>query len=151
MHFAPSGQPVQKQDEASDDIPTRGTETILVAEDEDALREMVATVLTAQGYKVYTANSGRHALEVWKCINGSVDLLVTDMVMPEGIMGVELAESLLAQNSRLKVIYTSGYSPGMAGQDISLVEGRNFLPKPYSIGKLAQFVRECLKAPVQTN
>ncbi|HWN96243.1 MAG TPA: response regulator [Methylomirabilota bacterium] len=151
MHFPPSEHPMEKQDEVSDDAPVRGTETILVAEDEDALREMVATVLTAQGYKVYTASSGRDALEVWKCVNGSIDLLVTDMVMPEGIMGGELAENLLAQNSRLKVIYTSGYSPGMAGQDMSLVEGRNFLPKPYSIGKLAKFVRECLKAPEQTN
>ena len=73
------------------------------------------------------------------------------MVMPEGIMGGELAERLLAQNPKLKVIYTSGYSPGMAGKDISLLEGRNFLPKPYSIGKLAQFVRQVLDQPAAKN
>ena len=66
-------------------------------------------------------------------------------------MGGELAESLLAQSPRLKVIYTSGYSPGMAGRDGSLLKGRNFLPKPYSIGKLAQFVRECLDSPPTSN
>ena len=84
------------------------------------------------------------ALEVWEQADRPVDLLLTDMVMPGGIMGSELAERLLAQSPSLKVIYTSGYSPGMAGRDISLLEGRNFLPKPYSVGKLAQFVRECL-------
>ena len=66
-------------------------------------------------------------------------------------MGSELAERLSSQCPRLKVIYTSGYSPGMAGKDASLLEGRNFLPKPYSIGKLAQFVRECLDAPLKRN
>ena len=50
----------------------------------------------------------------------------------------------LACKPALKVVFTSGYSPGMAGKDISLLEGRNFLPKPYSIGKLAQFIREVL-------
>lgn len=79
------------------------------------------------------------------------DLLVTDMVMPDGILGGELAERLLERNPHLKVIYTSGYSPGMAGKDVSLLEGRNFLPKPYSIGKLAKFVRECLDAPMHLN
>jgi DNA-binding NtrC family response regulator len=66
-------------------------------------------------------------------------------------MGGGLAERLSSQSPRLKVIYTSGYSPGMAGKDASLLEGRNFLPKPYSIGKLAQFVRECLDAPLKRN
>ncbi len=66
-------------------------------------------------------------------------------------MGSELAARLTEKHPRLKVIYTSGYSPGMAGKDTSLLAGRNFLPKPYSIGKLAQFVRECLDAPVRQN
>jgi hypothetical protein len=66
-------------------------------------------------------------------------------------MGGELAERLLNRCPHLKVIYTSGYSPGMAGKDASLLEQRNFLPKPYSIGKLAQFVRECLDAPPNHN
>ena len=66
-------------------------------------------------------------------------------------MGSELAERLSSQSPRLKVIYTSGYSPGMAGKDASLLEGRNFLPKSYSIGKLAQSVRDCLDAPLKRN
>lgn len=151
LFFPASGQPADKQEQIGHEVLQQGRETILVAEDEDDLREMVAQLLTVQGYKVLTARSGRHALEVWEKANRVVDLLVTDMVMPEGIMGGELAERLLSVNPRLKVIYTSGYSPGMAGKDPSLMEGRNFLPKPYSIGKLAQFVRQCLDAPPHHN
>jgi CheY-like chemotaxis protein len=149
LYFPASDQPAEKQETTFYGELRKGRETVLVAEDEEALREMVAQILTAQGYKVLTARSGRHALEVWDRANRAIDLLVTDLIMPEGVMGRELAERLLAENPRLKVIYTSGYSPGMAGKDISLIEGRNFLPKPYSIGKLAQFVRECLDAPAQ--
>jgi CheY-like chemotaxis protein len=147
VYFPASRQAAEKVESVVDTNLQNGRETILVAEDEDALREMVVEVLKIQGYTVLEAASGRHALEVWENANRPVDLLVTDMVMPGGIMGSELAERLTSQSPRLKVIYTSGYSPGMAGKDASLLEGRNFLPKPYSIGKLAHFVRQCLDAP----
>jgi DNA-binding NtrC family response regulator len=128
-----------------------GRETVLVAEDEEDLRQLVAQVLRIQGYHVLEAASGRDAIEVWEKANCPVDLLLTDMVMPGGIMGSELAERLSLQSPRLKVIYTSGYSPGMAGKDASLLKLPNFLPKPYTIGKLAQFVRECLDSPAKHN
>ena len=149
LYFPASQQPAGKPAAADDDGELqRGRETILVAEDEDPLREMIAELLEYQGYKVLTARSGRHALEVWQAANREVDLLVTDLIMPEGILGGELAELLLAQKPGLKVIFTSGYSPDMAGKDISLVEGINFMAKPYSIGKMAQLVRQCLDTPV---
>ena len=151
IYFAASQQPAERSEPTVDTQLRRGHETVLVAEDEDALREMVVQVLKIQGYTVLEAASGRAALEVWERANRPVDLLVTDMVMPGGIMGSELAERLTTQSPRLRVIYTSGYSPGMAGKDASLLEGRNFLPKPYSIGKLAQFVRQCLDAPMTQN
>jgi DNA-binding NtrC family response regulator len=112
---------------------------------------MVVQVLELQGYTVLEATSGCHALEVWDQADRPIDLLLTDMVMPRGIMGSELAERLLSRAPRLQVIYTSGYSPGMAGKEASLLEGRNFLPKPYSIGKLAQFVRQCLDSTPRQN
>jgi PAS domain S-box-containing protein len=149
--FPASQQAAEKTELVVDTALRSGRETILVAEDEDTLREMVVQVLKIQGYTVLEAASGRHALEVWEHADRPVDLLLTDMVMPGGIMGSELAERLSGQSPRLKVIYTSGYSPGMAGKDASLLAGRNFLPKPYSIGKLAQFVRECLDAPLKQN
>lgn len=144
IYFPASKQPAEKTESQADGELRSGRETVLVAEDEDALREMVVEILKLQGYTVLEAASGRHALQVWEHANRPIDLLVTDMVMPGGIMGSELAERLTSQSPHLKVIYTSGYSPGMAGKDTSLLQGRNFLPKPYSIGKLAQFVRECL-------
>jgi len=151
LYFPASRQSAEKTELVADTALRTGRETVLVAEDEDALREMVVSVLRIQGYTVLEASSGAEALEVWERAGRPIDLLLTDMVMPGGVMGGELAENLLAQSPRLKVIYTSGYSPGMAGRDGSLLKGRNFLPKPYSIGKLAQFVRECLDSPATTN
>jgi PAS domain S-box-containing protein len=151
VYFLASPQAAEKSELVLDSALCTGRETILVAEDEEPLRQMVVQVLKIQGYTVLEAACGRDALEVWEHANRPVDLLLTDMVMPGGIMGSELAERLTSQCSQLKVIYTSGYSPGMAGKDASLLQGRNFLPKPYSIGKLAQFVRECLDSPVKQN
>jgi len=144
IYFPASLQPAEKTEHVADAVLSSGQETILVAEDEDALREVVVQVLKTQGYTVIEAESGVRALEMWDQASRPIDLLVTDMVMPGGIMGGELSDRLRGMKPSLKVIYTSGYSPGMAGKDISLLEGRNFLPKPYSIGKLAQFVREVL-------
>ncbi len=121
-----------------------GSETIFVVEDEEPLRELVTEILNLYGYKVIAAESGLEALKVWETCHHEVDLLLTDMVMPQGVSGRELAERLLKENSQLKVIYTSGYSPGMAGKDLALLEGFNFLPKPYPPSRLAEVVRECL-------
>ena len=148
VFFPASEKPAEPVQPAPSAAPRRGRETVLVAEDEGPLRQMVAELLRLQGYTVLEAASGLDALEVWEQANRPVDLLLTDMVMPGGIMGGELAERLSKKCPRLKVIYTSGYSPGMAGKDLSLLERRNFLAKPYSFGTLAQFVRECLDAPV---
>ena len=68
------------------------------------------------------------------------------MVMPGGLTGRQLAENLLAQDPSLRVIYTSGYSPGMAGRDFAWLEGHEFLPKPYETAVLLQRVRTCLDA-----
>jgi len=146
LYFPASKQAAEKTEPIVETAIRNGHETVLVAEDEDALREMVVNVLRIQGYTVLEAASGAQALELWHKSDRPIDLLLTDMVMPGGIMGRELAECLLDQSPSLKVIYTSGYSPGMAGNDATPFKGRNFLPKPYSIDKLAQFVRECLDA-----
>jgi CheY-like chemotaxis protein len=123
----------------------RGHETVLVVEDEPALRRLVVEILEWHGYRVFSAESGLLALEVWREERENIDLLVTDMVMP-GMMGPELAERLQQESPKLRVIYTSGYSPGIAGKDLALLESSNFLPKPYPPSKLLQLVRECLDA-----
>ncbi len=134
-----------------DQPPQRGRETILVAEDEDALREMVALVLTQQGYSVLVATSGVEALEVYEKARCPIDLLLTDIVMPGGIMGGELARRLRSFNPHLKVIFTSGFRASTLGMDTPLERGESFLPKPYSIHTLTRLVREVLDRVVPVN
>jgi CheY-like chemotaxis protein len=96
------------------------------------------------GYRVFEAVNGVEALAVWAQHRDEIHLLLTDMVMPGGISGRELAERLLKENPKLKVIYASGYSPEIAGKDFHLEEGVNFLTKPFQTQKLAQTVRQKL-------
>jgi CheY-like chemotaxis protein len=105
---------------------------------------LVVEILQLYGYRVYQAPTGTAALKVWAEHKQEIDLLLTDMVMPEGISGRELADRLQKENPKLKIIYTSGYSPGMAGKDLALLAGFNFLPKPYPPSRLAEVVRACL-------
>ena len=86
------------------------------------------------------------ALAVWQQQRGEIQLLLTDMVMPGGMNGKELAHRLLQENPKLKVIYASGYNADIASKDLVLQEGVNFLTKPFEAHKLAQTVRHCLDA-----
>jgi PAS domain S-box-containing protein len=119
----------------------RGSETILLAEDEPALRSLVRSVLTRLGYRVLEAPTGVRALEVWNENRDDIRLLLTDMVMPDGMSGRELAERIHTTNPGLKVIYTSGYNPEIAGKNSNLREGVDFLAKPFAAPKLAAAVR----------
>lgn len=118
-----------------------GSETILVVEDDPALRGVVHTTLSHLGYRVLEAATGRSALEVWRQHHEAIHLVLTDLVMPDGMNGKELAEKLWQQNPRLKVIYTSGYSADIAGRDFPLEQGVNFIAKPFQIHELAQTIR----------
>jgi len=126
-----------------------GDEKILLVEDEAALRGLASKLLQKQGYQIVEAASGVEALEVWEQHNGAFDLLLTDMVMPGGVNGRELAEQLLAEKPDLKVIFTSGYSTDMVGKNFVLEEEINFLPKPYPPKALIQIVRVCLDGDKQ--
>jgi len=126
--------------------PGGGTETILLVEDEEAVRDMVGHLLKNQGYRVVEAESGARALEVWKEHGPNVDLLLTDLVMPGGVNGRELAEILHGQCPKLKVVYMSGYSADILGKEFVVRPGVNFLQKPYDSTKLARTVRQCLDA-----
>jgi PAS domain S-box-containing protein len=125
------------------DLP-RGTETILVVEDEDALRNLVVGLLERCGYTVIPASSGAHALELWPSIRDRVTLVLTDLVMPGGVTGRDLAGRLRAERPALCVLYTSGYAATQAGDGEPLVEGQNFLQKPYQPDRLARIVRDVL-------
>ncbi len=119
-----------------------GKEKILLVEDEPGLLALVQSILERYGYRIVTANNGMHALEVWEELDGKVDLLVTDVVMPEGLTGCQLVEKLRVKNPKLKVIFTSGYSADLVGAtEEELIEGVNFIQKPYRPQVLAQTVR----------
>lgn len=121
-----------------------GTETVLVVEDTPSLRQLMRKLLERAGYRVLTAENGIQALEVWNKAEGKVDLLLTDMVMPEQISGKELAERLTRLKPGLKVIYTSGYNAEFAGRELSLKEGINFLQKPCEPSHLLATIRRVL-------
>jgi two-component system, cell cycle sensor histidine kinase and response regulator CckA len=121
-----------------------GHETILVVEDELELREFLVEILAAHGYRIIDAGSGPEALDRWSEHRDQIQLLLTDMVMPGGLTGRQLAERLLSEAPSLKVIYSSGYSPGMAGNDLAVMQDRNFIAKPYTAGKLLGMIRDCL-------
>ena len=121
-----------------------GNETILLVEDEAPVRTLARTLLERKGYRVIEADSGLSALQIWQEHRNTIDLLFTDMVMPEGISGRELAGRLLAEKPGLKVIYSSGYTDDMLGENSPLRNNPNFLEKPFSSHKLLKRVRDCL-------
>jgi PAS domain S-box-containing protein len=127
--------------------PTDREYTILVVEDDEAVRSLVVEVLQHQQYRVLEAEHAEAALGVWQQQGPKIDLLLTDVIMP-GINGLELAQQLLADRPELKVIYTSGYSSELFGSPLALDEGRNYLPKPYLSAKLTAIVHAALEPAV---
>ena len=120
-----------------------GNEAILIVEDEPGLREIVQEVMRDYHYQVAVADSGAEALRVWDEHDGKFDLVLTDMIMPGGMNGLELIEGLKQRKPGLKVIYTSGYSDKLTGRDLRQDENV-FLAKPYLPTQLARLVRKCL-------
>ena len=146
----------EKQPEPADEMPNcplntiraQDKETVLVVEDEPVLREFITAVLQSQGYIILSANDGLEALQVCRETPATIDLLLTDMVMPNGISGSKLAAQMLAQRKDLKVLYISGYSQELMENSSRLVAGVNFLPKPFDVNKLLRAVRSCLESKV---
>jgi two-component system cell cycle sensor histidine kinase/response regulator CckA len=127
-----------------------GSETILLVEDDPGLRRLAVLTLRRHGYTVREAASGLEALAIWERSRGQIDLLFTDMVMPGGISGLDLAEQLLREDRHLRVLATSGYSPERAKLDVLSARGIGYLPKPYGDSALVQTVRQTLDQPTPT-
>jgi len=142
-------RPTEDEESASPELPNRavargGGETILVVEDEATVRQLTRRTLERAGYRVLEASDAIEALRIWQQHHNAIDLLMTDIVMPEGVNGRELAERLHAHKPGLRVILTSGYSADIAGQDLSLRPGHAFLQKPATPRHLLACVRRCL-------
>jgi PAS domain S-box-containing protein len=121
----------------------RGTETVLIVEDDASVRQLAARFLQSAGYAVITAGSGAEALLVLKGEDGPVHLMLTDVVMP-GMTGRELAERLASIHPLMKVIYTSGYTDDTILRHGVIDHAAHFIGKPYSMAELSTKVREVL-------
>ncbi|HTA30067.1 MAG TPA: response regulator [Candidatus Cybelea sp.] len=139
-----SNEPVAPPAGDAEDVQAqRGHETILLVEDEAALRNVIGNVLTAAGYRVLPAVSGVDALRIWFSEDEKIDLLFSDVVMPEGMTGRKLAEKLRARKPGLKVVLTSGHDTELKYQDSSVPDAL-FVAKPFSPAEIISTVRACL-------
>ena len=122
-----------------------GTETILLVEDDLAVRKPTRQILERHGYTVLEAAEGAAALQLWQAHRSTVALLLTDLVMPGDLGGQALGRRLRAEQPDLKVIFASGYSSDIAGQDIQLQPGEAFVQKPFATDHLLETIRRCLE------
>jgi two-component system cell cycle sensor histidine kinase/response regulator CckA len=120
-----------------------GTASILLVEDEEAVRAFAARALASRGYKVHEAASGIEALEVMKEAGGKIDLVVSDVVMPE-LDGPSLLRELRKTRPDIKIIFISGYAEDAFKKNLPEGEDFQFLPKPFSLKQLAIAVKETL-------
>ncbi|MCC7373811.1 MAG: PAS domain S-box protein [Verrucomicrobiales bacterium] len=121
-----------------------GTETLLLVEDDTGVRTALGTLLRRLGYKVLEAGHGVEALRLEAQHSGVIDLLLTDLVLPEGMDGRELVRRLQVLRPECKVILMTGYDPALAGRAVSLQPGQGFLQKPCAPEQLLREVRRCL-------
>ncbi len=130
---------------AAQDSEKGGCETVLLVEDEDSVRELVRLTLSSRGYKVLEAENGEAGLRIAEETKGTIDILVTDVVMP-GIGGRELAKKVLAKRPTTRVLYLSGYTEDAIATQGALGPGTAFLQKPFTLQNLAKKVREVLRS-----
>jgi len=123
----------------------RGTETVLLVEDEETVRSLAQRVLQSQGYNVLDARAGSEALTVRAGYSGSIDLLLTDVIMP-GMSGRELAERLIPKDEKMRVLYMSGYTDDAILRRGIFERGTAYIQKPFTPDALARRVREVLDA-----
>ncbi len=123
--------------------PAGGNEKILLVEDDADVRMVARDVLEVSGYHVWDAANGLEALKVWKANALEIDLLLTDVILPGGLNGRELADRLCRERPGLKVILMSGYSPERLGK---IQSHSRLLHKPFSLENLTETVRTCLDA-----
>ncbi len=143
-HVPAEGElPVSEAQVAAEITDLTGTASILLVEDEEAVRAFAARALTSRGYKVAEAASGIEALEVMEELGGDIDLVVSDVVMPE-LDGPSLLRELRKTRPDLKIIFVSGYAEEAFRKNLPENEKFHFLPKPFSLKQLAVAVKETL-------
>ncbi len=132
------------QAEAEETVRSDGGETILVVEDDVAVRKLILRFLKRAGYTVHDAEAGPAALDLWKIHAPQIDLLLTDMVLPGGMTGFQIAERIREDSPDLPVLFSSGYSPDRVARTHEWQAGYHFLEKPYEPTALIAAVRKAL-------
>ena len=122
---------------------SKATETVLLVEDEEGVRNLVSSMLRSQGYHVYEAEHGWHALEVFSKYGKEIQLLLTDVIMPR-MSGRELAQRLTAKSPQLKVVYMSGYTDDIVAREGVVFDDTILLHKPFTQEGLTRKLREAL-------
>ena len=108
------------------------------------MRKLTRRLLEQLGYRVVEAANGDEGLKCWAENHESVSLLLTDLVMPGGMSGQELARQLVAKQPKLKIVFTSGYSADIAGRNFIMQPGEAFIQKPFEMTRLAETIRRSL-------
>ena len=139
--YLPVAETVPAKRKQAVDMATPIRLTVLLVEDEPAVRNIMQQVLKHCGCQVIEACDAREGYEKWTANKSIIDLLVTDIVMPGGATGHDLARQLLDESPDLRVIYSSGYSADLFIQGSELVPGRYFLPKPYDAASVVTLIR----------
>ncbi|MBB6480971.1 cache domain-containing protein [Spirochaeta isovalerica] len=134
--------PAEKKE--ADGENRRGSETVLVAEDNRQVKELTETILRDLGYNVLSSANGTEAINVLSTYKGKVDILLTDVIMPD-MNGRELYEKISRSRKNLKVLYMSGYADKAMAQQNILEMGSLFIQKPFSMGSLAKKLREVIE------
>lgn len=119
---------------------------ILVVEDKEAVRMILKAVLERNGYKIFMANNGEEAANIWAAHKQDIRLLFTDVVMPGGVTGKDLADALRVERPSLRVIFCSGFGADIIGPEVTSDAGNYFLAKPFDVARLTQVVKEALAA-----
>jgi len=123
----------------------KGSETVLIVDDEDVVLKVAIKMLEELGYKVYSAESGMQALEVFKKNKEEIDLVILDMIMP-GMGGAEVFEAIKSEKPDVKILLSSGYSINGKAQDILRRGCDGFIQKPFDLGGLSHKLREIIEA-----
>ncbi len=142
LPFPAAGEPGPPEPVSKRRVPT-GTETILLVEDEDRLRELTQSILTAAGYSVLACSGGDEALRRSDELPGEIHLLLADVVMP-GLGGREVAEELSRRRPGIKVVFMSGYTDDAVVRSGAVGEGVAFLQKPFTLASLTETIRSVL-------
>jgi PAS domain S-box-containing protein len=140
-----TGSSSHSQTEFGNKSNVKGEETILLVEDEASVRLVVQKLLNKSGYNVLTAGYGQEAINKFREYAGTIDLLVTDVIMPQGMTGRELAEHLLSEHPDIKILFMSGYTDDIVSPQDLMRPGMAFLQKPFALDELARKVKDMLE------